>query len=272
MSNYGLMSISEVARLARISRTALIHYDHIGLVTPVSRGENNYRYYSHTQITLTNLISTMQSLGISLKEIAEIKDIRTPERILELLSHQDELIGDEIKRLERSKKLVDTLRRMLKMGLAADENIVEARREEEEEIFMGPRIDYSGGYTVEEATLDFYKFCESQNPDMDMNYPVWAMFKEERIKKRDWRWPDRFYFWMPGAPDRKPAGLYAVGLGRGYYGHTDGLYEKILRFIDGNGYRICGPSWEMYPINEISEPNPDNYLIKIAIEIEAAAK
>ena len=270
MSNYGLMSISEVARFARISRTALIHYDHIGLVTPIARGENNYRYYSHTQVTLTNLINTMQSLGISLKEIGEIKDSRTPEGILALLSRQEELIGGEIEQLERSKKLVGTLQRMLEMSLEAGTDIVEAREEEEEAIFIGPQIDYSGGYTVEEATLDFYKYCESLDPGMDMNYPVWALFREERIKKRDWRWPDRFYFWMPGAPDRKPAGLYAVGFGRGYYGHTDGIYNRILRFIDENGYRICGPSWETYPINEISEPNPDNYLIKASIEIEKA--
>ena len=270
MSNYGLMSISEVAKFARISRTTLIHYDHIGLVTPISRGENNYRYYSHTQVTLTNLINTLQSLGMSLKEIGEIKDNRTPEVILDLLSRQNELIRSEIERLTRSEKLVGTLRRMVETGLEADENIVEAREEEAEAIFMGPQIDYSDGYTVEEATLDFYKYCESRDPDMDMNYPVWAMFREERIKKRDWRWPDRFYFWTPGAPDRKPAGLYAVGFGRGYYGHTDGIYDRILRFIDENGYRICGPSWEMYPINEISEPNPDNYLIKVAIEIERA--
>ena len=270
MSNFGLMSIGEVAKFARISRTALIHYDHIGLVTPVSRGENNYRYYSHTQITLINLVNTMQSLGMSLKEIEEIRDSRTPEVVLDLLSRQNELIDRETERLARSKKLVETLRRSVKMGLDADTDIVEARREEEESVFMGPRIDYSGGRTVEEATLDFYLYCERRNPGMDMNYPVWGMFGAERIKRGDWRWPDRFYFWMPDAPDRKPAGFYAVGYGRGYYGCTDGLYKKILRFIDENGYRICGPSWEMYPINEISEPNQDNYLIKVSIEIERA--
>ena len=73
----------------------------------------------------------MQSLGISLKEIGEIKDTRTPEGILDLLSRQDELIGGELERLARSKKLVGTLRRMVEMGLEADENIVEAREEEE---------------------------------------------------------------------------------------------------------------------------------------------
>jgi effector-binding domain-containing protein len=40
--------------------------------------------------------------------------------------------------------------------------------------------------------------------------------------------------------------------------------------MDENGYEIAGPSWEMYPLNEISMTTPDNYLIKISISARRA--
>ena len=44
------MSIKEFSRLTGISRELLRFYDKIGLLTPESRGENNYRYYGFQQI------------------------------------------------------------------------------------------------------------------------------------------------------------------------------------------------------------------------------
>jgi DNA-binding transcriptional MerR regulator len=242
----------------------------MGLVTPIERGENNYRYYSHSQITSTNLINTLQSLGMSLKEIMELIRRRTPGGVSALFARQGDIIKGEIERLERSRKLLSTLREMVDIGLAADEDVIEARVEDEESVYMGPQMDYSGGKTIEEATLDFYEYCMERDPDMDMNYPVWGFFSEERVKNRDWYGPDKFYFWMPDAPDRKPQGLYAVGYTRGYYGHCDDLYRRMIKFIADNGFEVCGPAWEMYPLNEISIVNKDNYLIKVSISIKRA--
>jgi DNA-binding transcriptional MerR regulator len=269
MKNGGMLSISELARFARISRTALIHYDHFGLVSPRARGDNNYRYYSHDQITATNVINTLQSLGMSLKEIKVLMNARTPESTVELFFKQGEMLGREIERLRQSRKLLLTLHDMIEKGLSADENVIEARVEDEESIFLGPQIDYSGGKTIEEATLEFYEYCMEREPEMDLNYPVWGLFNEERTKNHDWNGPDRFYFWMPDAPDRKPKGLYVTGYTRGYYGTGDKLYRRIMKFIDDNGFEICGPSWEMYLLNEISVADENSYLMKISIPIKS---
>jgi DNA-binding transcriptional MerR regulator len=268
MKHDGLISISELAKYARISRTALIHYDHIGLIRPEARGENNYRYYSHRQITVANLVMTLQELGMPLKEIARLVESRTPEATVGIFARQSEHLDREIGRLQKSRQLLDTLCSIIESGLSADEDVVEARFEQAESILLGPRIDYSGGKSIKEATLDFYKQCSLADPDIDLNYPVWGMFDESRVKNRDWRGPDRFYFRMPDAPDLKPSGLYAVGYDRGYYGESDGLYKKLTAFIGGNGLEICGPAYEEYPLNEISVSDDNNYLMKISISVK----
>jgi hypothetical protein len=202
---------------------------------------------------------------MSLKEIMALAESRTPEVMLDLFSRQSKFIDGEILRLRQSQKLLTTLKKMLEMGLSADEDVISVVEEDEEPVLMGPQINYTPGMTIEEATLQFYQYAMKRDPDVDMNYPVWALFREERVKRREWSGPDRFYFWMPDGPERKPHGLYVVGYTRGTYGRCGGLYGRMLEYMDENGYEIAGPAWEMYPLNEISVASDDNYLIKISI-------
>jgi effector-binding domain-containing protein len=93
------------------------------------------------------------------------------------------------------------------------------------------------------------------------------MFSEERIKRRDWVWPDRYYYLDSEGNAEKPAELYAIGYHRGGYGQTGELYERILRYIDENGFEICGPAFEEYPLNEICIKNENEYLIRVMITV-----
>ncbi|MCL2009943.1 MAG: MerR family DNA-binding transcriptional regulator [Synergistaceae bacterium] len=264
----GLLSVGELAKFARVTRSALIFYDNRGLIRPAERGDNNYRYYSPYQVTTANLINTLQELEVPLKEIADFTNHRTPEKIISLFSEQSKHIDRRIEKLLRAQKLLLTLNGIIEEGLSVDEEKIETRWNEEESILVGPQIDYSGGTTIEEALLDFYKHWDAADSDLDLNYPVWAIFSEERVKRGDWVGPDKFYFKMPDAPDRKPAGLYATGYSRGYYGQSAALYKRLIAHIEENGLEICGPAFETYPLNEISISDPYNYLMRVSIQVK----
>ncbi|MDR1326883.1 MAG: hypothetical protein LBJ74_00595, partial [Heliobacteriaceae bacterium] len=117
------------------------------------------------------------------------------------------------------------------------------------------------------ALLSFYNNINKKYPDLDLNYPVWGNFSEERIKRGDWVWPDRYYFSNPTGPDRRPAALYAVGYTRGGYGQSADLYKKIIDYIDKNGLEICGDTYEEYPLNEVIVSDDTNYLIRVMISV-----
>jgi len=267
MPDIGLFSISEFAKFTRTTRDTLLHYDRIGLLSPVSRGENNYRYYFGGQLAVVNVIRTLQQLGMTLEGIKELKDRRTPELIDEVLEYQIGQIDKKIEDWIRARKLLLALRGSIHSVLNIDENAITIQYLQSEAIVLGEVNDYSGGRNDYDALLSFYHTISERHPDMDMNYPVWAIYSKDRIKRRNWVWPDRYYFFNPEGPDKRPAALYAIGYTRGGYGQSGKLYDALIKYIDNNGFEICGDSYEEYPLNELCIISDNDYLIRIMITV-----
>lgn len=67
-----LFQIGEVSKIIGITRKAILLYEEKGLITPaVKDKESGYRYYTADNITQLRSIRSLQSLGLSLKEISE---------------------------------------------------------------------------------------------------------------------------------------------------------------------------------------------------------
>ena len=264
-SKKGLLTIGDLSKFSRVPRTTLDYYDKEGVLKPVYVDDNKYRYYAFYQIGWLNLIRTMQVLGLSLKEIMQISEHRTPETMLELFSQQANDLNSIIRNYTEARKLMLTLQTTIEHFIAIDENKIELIEEPESHIFLGQQNDYNDDRMDWDAIVDFYHYCEQNKAGISLNYSAWGMFSEERIKKGDWKYPDKYYLNFPDGKDTKPAGWYVVGYGRGYYGQTDEIYKRIIAYIDENDIEICGPAYESYPLNEISIQDPNNYLIRISI-------
>ena len=260
-----LISIGKLSKFSRVPRTTLIHYDTVGVLKPAFVGKNNYRYYSFDQIGWVNLIKTMQFLGMPLKDIVSISSHRTPETILRLFSQHINDLNSVVARSVDARKLMLTLQTTIENSIAVDEKKIEFIYEPESHMVLGPQTDYSKSKNDWEELLNFYDFCEQKGLNESIYYSAWGVFSEERIKKGDWRYPDKYYLNCPDGENKKPAGWYVVGYGRGYYGKTDYLYKKMITYIKENNLEICGPAYETYPLNEISIIDPANYLIRVSI-------
>ena len=265
MAENELFSISDFARFSRTTRNTLLHYDRIGLLSPASYGKNRYRYYSAGQLVTINVIRTLQALGMSLAEIQEAIKTRTPRQMDALFSGQIVKINNKINEWNRARDLLLTLQESIHSVLEIDENAVTAEILPEEKIILGSQNDYSGGKDSFDALFRFYSDMEKKN--LDLNFPVWGVFSENRIKKGDWVFPDRYYFCNPNGPDARPSGLYVIGYSRGGYGQSDRLYRKLIQYIEKNGYRISGDAYEEYPLNEVCLTESNGYLIRLMITV-----
>ena len=260
-------SVAEFAEFSRTTRDTLLYYDKIGLLKPESRGENDYRFYSSAQLSVVNLIRTCQALGLTLAEIKSLKAERSPEKAIGLLDRQIGLIDGKIEDWTRARKLLFTLRGIIEGALKADEETIVIQPMPAEAIVLGEQNDYSQGRNAYDALYSFYRACSEKYPDLDMNYPVWGMFSGERVKQGDWVWPDRYYFYNPEGHDEKPAAIYVIGYARGGYGQSEGLYKRIISHIDKNGFKICGPAFEEYLLNEVSTVADEDYLMRVMITV-----
>ncbi len=67
-----LFQIGEVTKILGVTRKTLLVFEEMGLLTPaVKDEESGYRYYSADNMTQIRSIRSLQSLGLSLKEVAE---------------------------------------------------------------------------------------------------------------------------------------------------------------------------------------------------------
>ena len=267
MADRGLFSVNEFALLSRTTKETLRHYDRIGLLAPASRGANNYRYYSNGQLAVVNVIRTLQELGMSLEEIGGLKDTLTPELTCELFDRQLANIDKKIEAWVRASKLLFALRKTINSAMLVDEDSITVQYLPAEALVLGDINDYSRGRTDYDALLSFYHDIGEKFPNLDMNYPVWGLFSEERVRSGDWVWPDRYYFSNPEGRDKRPAALYAIGYTRGGYGGGGALYERLIEFIGSNGFEICGDAYEEYPLNEVCITDSGNYLIRVMITV-----
>ncbi|MDR2903488.1 MAG: MerR family transcriptional regulator [Clostridiales bacterium] len=260
-------SAGAFAEMARTNRNTLHYYDRIGLLPPSARGKNKYRYYTKGQLAVINVIHILQALGMTLAEINDWNEQRTPENIEERLMSQIEKIDETISEWVRSRKLLLTLRNTIRSALNADVNAITIQYLQAEPIMLGGLNDYSNGRNDYDALASFYRSMRDSYPNLDLNYPVWAVFSKERIKRGDWKWADRYYFYNPDGYDKRPAEFYAIGYARGGYGQTDDLYKRMLAFIDGSGFEVCGDTYEEYPLNEVCVSDENNYMIRVMITV-----
>lgn len=68
--NDNLFKIGDIIKIMGITRKTLLVYEEMGLLTPAIKDEKSgYRYYSADNMTQIRAIRSLQSLGLTLKEV-----------------------------------------------------------------------------------------------------------------------------------------------------------------------------------------------------------
>lgn len=102
------LRIGEVAKRTGLSHRTLRHYDELGLLVPSGRTDGDYRLYSRTDLDRLLAIQHLKSLGISLKEIADVLDHPGADAAA-LLARHIAVVED---RLAKEQELLTRLRRL----------------------------------------------------------------------------------------------------------------------------------------------------------------
>jgi len=100
-----MFTIGQVAKKYGLSRSTLIYYDNIGILTPSGRSESNYRLYSDNDLKKMDRMMLFRSAGLSLDSIPSLLD-KKGDDLNSSLEHRLSSINNEIQGLRNQQKVI----------------------------------------------------------------------------------------------------------------------------------------------------------------------
>lgn len=115
MSKSTNLKIGELAKQTNLAVGTLRYYSDLGLLQPVQRGDNGYRYYSQNASKQVEFIKKAQAIGFTLEEIKTILNVRDRGEIpcslvQSLLDNKIEQLEIQIKKMSLFKQELEEYR------------------------------------------------------------------------------------------------------------------------------------------------------------------
>lgn len=267
-----LMSIKEFSTMSGIEVTTLRYWDDIGLFNPAERNpNNNYRYYTPTQLISVNFISILSELSVPLKTIDNYGTIRNPDNIMRLLNNHEKKLSLELRELQTKYSIIATRRGLMTFAQnIEDVNALEIMRKEAQAYILGPRNSFEKDEAFYES---FSAFCrQSECLHINLRFPIGAYHVDfDSFLKAPGK-PDHFFSLDPGGNSSYPSGEYLFGYTIGYYGEFGDLPERMKNYIEENALEVTGPVSTIYLLDELSIADRNKYLACVSVEIKRFKK
>jgi DNA-binding transcriptional MerR regulator len=250
--------IGDFSRIARVSCRLLRYYDEIGLLKPATTDrDTGYRYYSAAQLPALNRILVLKELGLSLEEIVlvvheEVNNSDLKQMLLTrraALEHSLQLERERLRHLETRIAQIET-----SGMLVADDVVIRA---DPAQFFMSARATVPSFSAARELIARVVRRARKSMPpeglgpllaiahapefepdrlDVEIGYLL-ARASDETIEDGDLVLRVRE---LPATA--RLATCVRVGLPE--QAHL--ITGKIGAFVEANGYRLAGPSRELF--------------------------
>lgn len=265
------LKISEFARLSGIKRKNLIYYDDIGLLSPVHRQDNGYRFYTYHQLETVSVITSLREIGMPLADIKNYLDARTPDSLIKLFTMQHEILEQRIEKLHRLQYMIDTRLSITRMGLAINRDSIFLKECEKELLLVSEDVTGLDEDATEDAIGRFYDFCEQEQ--ITYGYPFSTIVSRQNLEHKKWNAPSRFFFKFPPVEHHvsnevKPGGLYLLAFGEVDYYSADPIFHRMWDYIEKEGLVIAGDAYGEFLLDEIAVMDPEKYLMQISIQVK----
>lgn len=261
--------ISQVAKKFNITRTALIHYDNCGLLSPSIRNEKNYRYYTSDDLQKLELILALRESGLTLKKIQSYLSQEEEKTSIELLNHQKNEIDKKIESLKAQRYIIEKRLYNLKKFNSIDiyEGIKLDQYPEmviiKEAIGYGPLMTYDSalsrlrsklekeGLLSSKSGIAFDISHSSQSHKYNMMY-VFDYLNVEGSQLETTKIPSQHYIRC---------------LHQGKHTNVEVTIDKLLIYAHQNNYSICDHAY-FVPLFDYWESITDEFIGEVLIPLK----
>lgn len=266
------LSTGELAKMLGVTKQTIIYYDNIGLISPVKRGEKEYRYYTLEQADELDSILTFRNLGVPINTLKEYLSVRNPEGCIGMLRKQKEKVDLEIEKLDRVRRKIEGRTRLLEQVIGVRNFEKVEFSTEGKELYM---IEPCTGEDEKSIMQSFISICNrSKELQIDFENPVCNIITKEALMQGRYR--KTAYFGIRIPEDFKgdmvnkferPNGTYASTYHKGSYDTMHLSYERLIKDIKEKGYDVCGNAYEMDLLSTLTNADSDEYLKLISIQV-----
>jgi len=280
-----VIRIGDFSKLSRVSIKTLRFYDEMGLLKPISVDRfTGYRFYEYNQLPRLHRILALKDLGFSLEEIGQLLtgDLSAEQMRGMLKLRQAEIrqnVQEEADRLER----VDVWLNQIEQEDRMSKYDVIIKKVEPVKVAsvrgIVPTPPEQGSLWGE---LEGYLAAQHVRPAG----ACFSLYHDDEYKERDWD----IEVCEPITADLTPGKrvhlselpaveTMACTIHHGPFTTISEAYNAIAKWIESSGYRICGPSREVYlreakpggsgEMGAVSQNDPDT-VTEIQFPVEKA--
>jgi DNA-binding transcriptional MerR regulator len=246
-----MIRIGDFSKLSLVSVKTLRYYDELGLLKPVQTDPfTGYRMYEYHQLLRLNRILALKDLGFSLEEIGRLlSENLSAEQLRGMLklrrAEARQKVREDAERLDRVEA---RLRQIEQEDTVSKYDVVIKQIESLQVASLRGVVPTP----PEQGTLwiELEEYLQTQR--VRCVEPCLTLYHDDEYKERDWdlevcqpiegrvKETKRVKVWMlPAVP------AMACVLHHGPLTQIGEAYDAIFKWMEANGYRICGPGREI---------------------------
>jgi MerR family transcriptional activator of bmr gene len=272
--------IGEVSKLTNTSVQTLRFYDKIDLFKPsFTDPDNQYRYYSNTQLFYLDIIKSLKHVGVPLSEIKSILQLSARE-IAGLLDEQETKIEQQLRRLEDVKAILSYKKKQILDQPSPDQlEKVYIKRYEKQRILTYNQAPSSATIIPVKEYGHLMKVLEDHGTVFDSVYcATYPLKKYDSI--HDWQYTSIF---TPVLTDQEisvsnefmeidelPAGEYVCIAFHSAEDVYESCYETLYSYILNHKIPTEKIVYEWYMPFTDTAVNEDDFIVELKVQIKSS--
>lgn len=268
-----LFSIGEMARLHNIPESTLRYYDQKGIFQPKKvDAQTQYRYYTIDQFTMLEVIKFLRHMDISLSEVKQYVEHRTPEFALQLFEKQTELLLQKQREIAFMTATMQKKIEIIKEGMQKDYNQVTYRPIQRRAVYSMVIESDLSDEVFNMGLNELEKKMHAASP-ASVAQKIGTFISIEGIKKGDYYDYNGLFILMDDLPSSSedcsyiPEDFYACTYLKGPYDQTHLALERLMRDIKENGYEPAGDAIEIGLIDISVTADETEYITEYQIPV-----
>ncbi|WP_371377785.1 MerR family DNA-binding transcriptional regulator [Sporomusa aerivorans] len=268
----------QFAAIYGINKRTLMYYDSIDLFKPAVVNENGYRYYTIAQTPLFDAILLLRKLRVPLEEIKEHLTNYTPQKLLEFLHRQNQMLEQELTELLWLKRIIQNKITSMETNQTVDPAKIEILELKARAIVVSESMS---DMPLEKAMKFLTKFMyDCYHTHSYSGYPCGYMLDARKLQASGLS-QDAFSqvancFYLVDETKAplmncayRPEGRYLVGYYKGNWLQIDQIFQQLMDYAAEHKLTFTGHAYVENILDDIAVfEDPYYYEARISILLE----